>query len=276
MARQWLLKAGVPAMTLAALLWAGGAALAQRGGGHGGGGHGGGGHGGGGGGHAASFHGGGGHAGSYHGGGYRYGGAPYGYRGYGYRGYGYGYGRYGDYYHHHNHFYYPFFFGLGYYPFGYYGFSYPYDYGYGNGYSYPYDYYRPYYYPYDYGYGYSYDPRYNGNAYGPLDYSFSMPDYAGRPATDNSAHITVIVPANAELWFEGQKTSERGTVREFVSPSLTPGKTYAYEIRARWTENGREVSQVREADVRAGAQATVVFRPSASSRQSDVMPRASD
>src|SRR5262245_15931136 len=69
MMQQWCSLARVAALSTAALLFAAGPSLAQRGGGHGGGGHGGGGHGGGGHGgmgHASGGHGGMGHAGMGH------------------------------------------------------------------------------------------------------------------------------------------------------------------------------------------------------------------
>ena len=68
----------------------------------------------------------------------------------------------------------------------------------------------------------------------------------------------VRVPANAELWFEGSTTTSRGSVREFQSPPLTPGR-YTYEIRARWTENGRAITQTQKVAVSPGAHVAVTF-----------------
>src|SRR5262249_34540729 len=120
--------------------------------------------------------------------------------------------------------------------------------------------YFPGYYP---SYGYyppaSYDPSYDlgyGSApdLGYLDsYGEGAPSYASGyqavepPSTvspdtaaaqaDSTAHVTVRVPANAQLWFEGSPTTSTGPVREFQSPPLRPGR-YTYAIRARWSENG--------------------------------------
>jgi len=73
--------------------------------------------------------------------------------------------------------------------------------------------------------------------------------------------MQVIVPStDAEVWFQGVKTSQTGTVREFVSPSLTPGNNYSYEVRARWTlPSGKVVNQSRTVRVRAGTRATIDF-----------------
>jgi len=205
----------------------------------GGGGHGGGGHGGGGGFHAGGFGGGhiGGFRGGYHGG----------YSGhYGYRG-------------------------------GYYGYRhYPYWGGYG---AYPY-----------YGAYNSYDYSSDPNALGAVTedsgyygtYGDTAPYYSGGgssltppnlgyqsatfPVTDNSAHVTVNVPAGAQVWFGGTPTTSTGTVRDYQSPPLTPGRQYAYEIKASWKENGKEVIQAQQVEVTAGGHVSATF-PTAAAQQ---------
>jgi uncharacterized protein (TIGR03000 family) len=71
--------------------------------------------------------------------------------------------------------------------------------------------------------------------------------------------FTVEVPATAEVTIEGVKSKQTGTSRQFVSPKLVPGKQYVYEIRARWTEDGRTVEQTRNLVVTAGEQLAVSF-----------------
>jgi uncharacterized protein (TIGR03000 family) len=200
-----------------------------RGGGHGGGGHFGGGHIGGahiGGAHIGGIHYGGYHGGIYHGGNY-YGGYHSGYP-YGHDGY--------------RHFY-------------------------------PYSSYYPYYVSYNYYYPYSgYSGLYD---YGASPYSSTNPDtsalvtpQAGTSqyqsfypptTTDTNAHVTVKVPADAQLWFEGKATTSTGAVREFESPPLAPGRRYSYEVRARWNENGHEITQTQKVAVTAGARVNVEF-----------------
>jgi uncharacterized protein (TIGR03000 family) len=249
------------ALAPAALMFAAVPAFAAHGGGHGGGGHGGGFHAGG---YRGGFGGYRGGVGAYRGfGGYRGGyglyrggyglGRGY-YGGYG-RGYGYGLGGYGlgsgllG-------------FGLGY-GLGSYGLGYGLG-GYGlGGYGYGgyggYGSYGGYSYPSYYGSTYTNAPSYVGYSsyYPPVDTTdyVAPAAYNVEPATpDNEAHITLNVPANAEVWFDGDKTSQTGPTREFVSPPLTPGQTYTYVVRARWTENGRPVDQTRELHVRANQQ----------------------
>jgi uncharacterized protein (TIGR03000 family) len=237
------LSLAVPAAAAAALLFAGGALAA----GHGGGGHGGGGHGGGG------FHAGGFHAGAAHVGGFSH--AGHFHAGSFHNGHFHN-GHFHNGHFHNGHFHNGFFgVGLGFGP----------NWGWGGGGGYPY---------YDYGYGYGYGAA-------PYDYGYTTPavinnynlDYgtpSGGPmppadnasqqqASDPTAHIEVRVPADAEVWFGTGKTSQTGTRREFVSPPLEPGQGFTYEIRARWVENGKEVTQTRRLDVSAGTWKGVDF-----------------
>jgi uncharacterized protein (TIGR03000 family) len=58
--------------------------------------------------------------------------------------------------------------------------------------------------------------------------------------------LNIILPeADAELWIEQSETQQKGTERTFVSPPLEVGKTYRYDLIARWTENGREKAESR-------------------------------
>ena len=61
------------------------------------------------------------------------------------------------------------------------------------------------------------------------------------------------------IWFDGNKTTQTGNWREFVSPALLPGRAFTYEIRARWNEGGRPVDQTRHLTVRAGDHLMVSF-----------------
>lgn len=85
------------------------------------------------------------------------------------------------------------------------------------------------------------------------------------PATQAAGGVTVTVhlPADAEVWFDGDSTKQQGEWREFASPALTQGKAYSYQIRARWTVGGEAVEQTRTVVVRANDRVEVDFtRPS--------------
>jgi uncharacterized protein (TIGR03000 family) len=68
----------------------------------------------------------------------------------------------------------------------------------------------------------------------------------------NNVEVSIRVPENADIWFDGLKTRQKGTLRDFASPPLDPDGKYTYEIKARWVENGREVTRIRKVDVVAG------------------------
>jgi uncharacterized protein (TIGR03000 family) len=99
------------------------------------------------------------------------------------------------------------------------------------------------------------------------NYSYGAPDSA-QPR--NSAMLNVRVPdANADVWVEGKLTQQRGTQREYVSPSLDPDKSYTYQVRARWSENGRDVERTRTVPIRANGTATVDFTAPANNSRVD-------
>jgi uncharacterized protein (TIGR03000 family) len=121
------------------------------------------------------------------------------------------------------------------------------NYGYPRGYyDYPPSYYAPYYYS-------------TPNAYAAPRVAYYYPE-AGSPDAASAAEITVRVPADAELWLDGNATKQRGDTRTFVSPVLQPGRTFTYEFRARWMKDGKPVEATRTVDIRAGAKTTVDLR----------------
>jgi len=155
------------------------------------------------------------------------------------------------------------------------GFGYPYGYG-----GYGYGAYRPYggFYGYsapDYGaryyaapaYGYAAVPAYSYAAVPSYNYAVvpaSTPAYQAYESapqqSDTTMTMRVIVPdANARVWFEGQETQQRGTERVFVSPPLTPGHDYTYNIKALWVQDGKSVERTQQVNVTAGRQVMVDF-----------------
>ncbi len=95
-------------------------------------------------------------------------------------------------------------------------------------------------------------------------YYYSAPAYTyGAPADgyqgNSAVLISVSVPADAEIWFDGSKTVQTGTLRRFVSSPIVPGHDYAYEVTAKWKEDGREVTQSRRVLVHAGESVNVIF-----------------
>jgi uncharacterized protein (TIGR03000 family) len=191
----------------------------------------------------------GGHWGGHHG----YGGL-YGYGGYRGLYYGPGWGNYRGY------AYTPYYYGSWYNP----GLYYPNAY-----YSYPYSTTWAYDYPYYqyslYGYSPSYSDVTSEPAYYTDQYSMYEPDTGttyqvpGSMPGDSGVNISVTVPPDAKLWFEGRPTQSTGPEREFRSPPLMPGQNYSYDVRAQWTEKGRQVTQEKKVFVRAGEDIHLTF-----------------
>ncbi len=97
-------------------------------------------------------------------------------------------------------------------------------------------------------------------AYATPNYPIQSPNYSVRypvspplsAITDNTAQVEVRLPADAELWFEGQKTAQTGSDRTFRSPDLEPGQDYVYNVHARWLADGKPVDETRKVTVHAG------------------------
>src|SRR5207237_417486 len=150
-------------------------------------------------------------------------------------------------------------YGLDYYPDGY-GFG---SYPYGDNYNYSYNYYSGYPYSSDY----AVIPAYSARPV-PLDPNLSpeapppaKPEMIPPPRAEPSAgvQIDVWVPAHAEIWFDGDKTSRTGALRQFECPPLPPGQDFHYDVRAVWKENGKVIDQTRTLTVQAGDRLIVNF-----------------
>lgn len=99
------------------------------------------------------------------------------------------------------------------------------------------------------------------NPYPPGRYSFRPARYTVEPGyfapreyavPDDAALINLRVPANAEVWLSGEKTTSTGSERAFVTPSLEAGRRFAYDIRVRWMENGKPMEKVQKVRVHPG------------------------
>jgi uncharacterized protein (TIGR03000 family) len=65
-----------------------------------------------------------------------------------------------------------------------------------------------------------------------------------------------------------------GPVRTYASPPLAEGQ-YSYEVRARWNENGQEVTQTQQVGVTPGAHVEVNFPlPSGTAEKTLATPKS--
>jgi uncharacterized protein (TIGR03000 family) len=79
------------------------------------------------------------------------------------------------------------------------------------------------------------------------------------PATALPGTVVVRVPAAAQVWFDDSATRSTGTERSFQTPTLTAGKTYRYDVKVRWLQDGKPVDVTRSVDVRPGERTVVDF-----------------
>jgi uncharacterized protein (TIGR03000 family) len=56
----------------------------------------------------------------------------------------------------------------------------------------------------------------------------------------------------AKVQFDGETTSTMGIRRTFVTPELTPGKSYHYVMTVTWTRDGKPMRAERVVNVHAG------------------------
>lgn len=96
--------------------------------------------------------------------------------------------------------------------------------------------------------GYGYYPEYGREPDRPplfgrhRSQAMPMPDFTQEPTPGPAPGCAVLrlrVPADADVWFGGAPTFQRGVERLFVTPSIEPGRAGYYEVRVRWQEAGR-------------------------------------
>jgi uncharacterized protein (TIGR03000 family) len=91
----------------------------------------------------------------------------------------------------------------------------------------------------------------------------SLPFLSAAPAQETAppdkALLIVRLPEAANLVIGSSGTVQTGPERAFVSPPLTSGKKYVYELTATWTQNGKPRTEKRTAPVAAGVRTLVDF-----------------
>jgi uncharacterized protein (TIGR03000 family) len=79
---------------------------------------------------------------------------------------------------------------------------------------------------------------------------------------DKPGIVTVLVPtADAQVWFDDTALPQMGKERTFNTHALNAGKTYNFNVKAKWTnDSGKSVEKTLPVSVRAGQTSTVDFR----------------
>ncbi|HLJ94383.1 MAG TPA: TIGR03000 domain-containing protein [Gemmataceae bacterium] len=78
------------------------------------------------------------------------------------------------------------------------------------------------------------------------------PGTQGMSSRARPVRLEVRVPADAQVWIDGTKTQQKGTVRQFISPPIEPGRQYSYKIEAKWMDKGNERTRTQTLAVRPG------------------------
>jgi uncharacterized protein (TIGR03000 family) len=81
------------------------------------------------------------------------------------------------------------------------------------------------------------------------------------------ALLLVHVPADARLFIDGTPTRSPGDTRLFISPPLSPGRSYHYLLRAEVVRDGKKYSARREVTVRPGEESEVQLTVPATTTQ---------
>jgi uncharacterized protein (TIGR03000 family) len=88
---------------------------------------------------------------------------------------------------------------------------------------------------------------------------YAAPAPGKAAAAPNSATVIAAVPDGASLYVDGKQVPMETPTKSFTTPSLEPGKTYFYNMKAVATRDGKTVSQTKRVEVKAGATVRVLF-----------------
>lgn len=76
----------------------------------------------------------------------------------------------------------------------------------------------------------------------------------------NSSRVIVEVPVDAKVYVDGIETKQtNSSKRSFISPPLTPGENYVYDVKVEVTRDGKLLTEIQQVKVRAGEETRAVF-----------------
>jgi uncharacterized protein (TIGR03000 family) len=73
------------------------------------------------------------------------------------------------------------------------------------------------------------------------------------------AEILILTPEGAKVFIDGSPTQQTQSERLFVTPPLTVGQEYQYEVLVVWEKDGTIVRETRQVKVRSGEVTRVGF-----------------
>jgi uncharacterized protein (TIGR03000 family) len=106
--------------------------------------------------------------------------------------------------------------------------------------------------------GYNEPPRQPstpGPAQPPQKYQVRVYTQMEKTSGDEANMVALVahLPEDADIWFEGKDMGRKDQMmRQFISPPLTPGRNYTYDVKVNWTEEGHRAEQSITVPVQAG------------------------
>lgn len=74
--------------------------------------------------------------------------------------------------------------------------------------------------------------------------------------------LRVEVPADAIVYVNGKQTTSTGTHRQYASYGLEANRSYSYEVRVEYSQNGQTVTETKQVALTAGSDEMLAFAPS--------------
>jgi len=76
---------------------------------------------------------------------------------------------------------------------------------------------------------------------------------------EQSIAIRLLVPAGAQVEFDGSKTTMTGPSRQYVSPPVPVGREYTYTLKVALVRDGRTITESQRVLLTPGQEARVDF-----------------
>lgn len=94
---------------------------------------------------------------------------------------------------------------------------------------------------------------FDGTSYGSTTYVRPAPVLATGIVATGTAQVEIVAPnPSARIWFRGVESGQSGTSHWFDVTQLENGRTYNFQVEARWLENGQEMRRTRMIQVSPG------------------------
>lgn len=98
----------------------------------------------------------------------------------------------------------------------------------------------------------------------------SMSPTIGLKPTADKAVVAVKLPADAVLYADGQLTRLTSSERTFLTPALTGGQRYQYDLKVEYVRDGQSITDSKKIFVKAGERTEVEFADKAEKVSSSV------